>query len=161
MSGRAGRRTSSHTSASSTAARPRWKGPSPPCSVGGTKLLSSMEKLTRRRRGVMTSLVMTSMRRNLSKSRSFTHLRRHSPVDLKIKILNLIHLQRSRWMYFKYKTLNLIHLQRSRRMHFKSRRMHVKCKIFNLTHLRRSRRMDPRPRETRPCVLMDPRRGKR
>ena len=84
----------------------------------------------------MTSLVMTSMRRNLSKSRSLIHSRRHSPVDLKIKILNLIHLQRSRRMYFKYKTLNLI-------------------------HLRRPLLMDPRPRETRPCVLMDPRRGKR
>jgi hypothetical protein len=102
----------------------------------------------------MTPLEMTSIRRNLSKSRSPMDSRRHSPVDLKIKILNLIHLQRSRRMYFKYKTLNLIHLQRSRLMHFK-------CKIFNLTHLQRSRRMDPRPRETRPCVLMDPRRGKR
>ena len=170
MPGRAGRRTSSHTSASYIVAKPRWKGPSPPCSVGGTKLLSSMEKPTRRRRGVMTSLVMTSMRRNLSKSRSFIHLKIHSPVDLKIKILNFIHLQRSRRMYFKRHSL--MDLQRSRRMYFKykilnlthlqrSRRMHFKCKIFNLTHLRRSRRMDPRPRETRPCVLMDPRRGKR
>ena len=34
----------------------------------------------------MTPLEMTSMRRNLSKSRSLIHSRRHSPVDLKIKI---------------------------------------------------------------------------
>ena len=127
MPGRAGRRTSSHTSASYIVAKPRWKGPSPPCSVGGTKLLSSTEKLTRRRRGVMKSLVMTSMRRNLSKSRSLIHSRRHSPVDLKIKILNLTHHQRSRRMHFKCKILSLTHLQRPRRMHFK-------YKTLNLVH---------------------------
>ena len=48
-----------HKSASYTAAKPRWKGPFLPCSVGGTKLLSSMEKLTRRRKPVSTFLKLS------------------------------------------------------------------------------------------------------
>ena len=91
----------------------------------------------------MTPLVMTAMRRSPFKTLSLMDFQRHSLMDLKTKILNLIH------------------LQRSRRMYFKSRRMYFKYKTLNLTHLRRPRRMDPRPRETRPYVPMDPRRDKR
>ena len=50
-----------HTGASCTAAKPRWKDPFLPCSVGGVKLLSTMEKWSRRRKLAKVFLMKTSM----------------------------------------------------------------------------------------------------
>ena len=128
---------------------------------------------------VMTSLVMTSMRRNPFKSLSLMDSQRHSLMDL--KIFNFVHFKRHRLVDLKIKIVNLIHLKRP---------SPVDLKILNHMELfmretlvlmdprggetmtvvpmdPRGREtktlipMDPRPGETISCVLMDPRRGKR
>ena len=120
------------------------------------KLLSSMEKLTRRRRVVMTSLVMTSMRRNPFKSLSLMDSQRHSLMDL--KIFNFLHLKRHSLMDLKI--LNFVHLKRHSLMDLLMREtlaLMDPCGRETMTLIP----MDPRPRKSSSCVLMDPRGDKR
>ena len=128
------------------------------------KLLSSMEKLTMRRRVVMTPLGMTSMRRNPFKSLSLMDSQRHSLMDS--KIFNFVHLKRHSLVDLKIKILNLINLKRPSL---------VDLKILNLMNLfmretlvlmdpcgretMTLRPMDPRGRETKTLIPMDPRPG--